>query len=113
MSDDALTKALAAATEAAQDSKQLELMHTVLMAQAIAAAVQPQQCQHHDTKSQRPFDARKWWTIGGLACVGGCIACALALAFAMAFIALAIGATCATACLLILRRMWRDYLNGR
>ena len=57
MSDDALAKALAAAAEASQDSKQLELMKTVLVAQAITAAIQPHQCQHHDEKTQQPFDA--------------------------------------------------------
>lgn len=112
MSDDALTKALAAAAEASQDSKQLELMKTVLVAQAISQAIQPQQCQH-DHRTQQPFDPRKWVTIGGLAIVGGCVACALAFAFAMAAIAVAIAATCATGCFLVLRSLYRDFINGR
>ncbi|MFF4040533.1 hypothetical protein [Streptomyces sp. NPDC001816] len=110
--NDALTNALAAAAEAGQDSRELELVKAVLVAQTIAQAIQPQQCQH-DQKPQQPFDARKWWTIGGLACVGGCVACALALAFAMAAIAVAIGATCATGCFLVLRSLYRDFTNGR
>lgn len=113
MSDDALNKALAAAAEASVDSQQLELVKAVLTAQAISQAMQPHTCQHDHHQQQRPFDARKWATIGGLAAVGGCVACALALAFAMAAIAVAIAATCATGCFLILRALWRDYLAGR
>lgn len=112
MSDDALSKALAAAAEASQDSKQLELMRTVLVAQAITQAIQPHQCQH-DHQTQKPFDARKWWTIGALVCVGGCVACALAFAFAMAAIAVAIAATAGTGSFLVLRSLYRDFTNGR
>jgi hypothetical protein len=112
MSDDALQKALAAVAEASDDSRQLELVKAVLTAQAISQAMQPHTCQH-DQQQTKPFDARKWATIGALAAIGGCIACALALAFAMAAIAVAIVATCGTGCFLILRAMWRDYLNGR
>jgi ferric-dicitrate binding protein FerR (iron transport regulator) len=112
MNDDALSKALAAATEAADDSRQLELVKAVLTAQAISQAMQPHTCQH-DHQQPKPFDARKWWTIGAVVTAGGCVACALALAFAMATIAVAIAATCATGCFLILRALWRDYLNGR
>ncbi|MFB7577193.1 hypothetical protein, partial [Streptomyces sp. NPDC056165] len=105
-------KALAAANEASIDSQQLELVKAVLTAQAISQAIQPHTCQH-DHQQPTPFDARKWWTIGGLACAGACVACVLALAFAMAFIAIAIAAACATGCFLILRALWRDYLAGR
>lgn len=112
MSDDALQKAIAAAGQAADDSRQLELVKAVLTAQTLAQAMQPHTCQH-DHQQPKPFDARKWWTVGGLVVVGGCVACALALAFAMAFIAVAIAATCGTGCFLILRSMWRDYLNNR
>ncbi|MFF7895975.1 hypothetical protein ACFZDI_29490 [Streptomyces sp. NPDC007907] len=113
MSDDALTKALAAAAEASSNSKQLELMQAVVIGQALAQAMQqPHSCQH-DHQPRKEFDARKWWTIGGFAVVGGCVACALAIAFAVATVAFAIGATCATGCFLVLRSMWRDYLNNR
>ncbi|MGV4890394.1 hypothetical protein ACSR0Z_28020 [Streptomyces viridosporus] len=112
MSDDALQKALAAATEAASDSRQLELVKAMLTVQAINQAQQPHTCQH-DHQQPKPFDARKWATIGGLAAIGGCVACALALAFAMAAIAVAIAATCGTGCFLILRSLWRDYLTHR
>ncbi|MEU5247307.1 hypothetical protein AB0G81_24955 [Streptomyces asoensis] len=114
MSDDALQNALAAAAVAADDSRQLELVKAVLTAQTIAAAMQPHTCQHdHQVPQRQPFDARKWCTVGGLVVVGGCIACGLALAFAMAFIAVAVAATCGTGCFIILRSMWRDYLNHR
>lgn len=107
MNEDALKEALAAATEAADDSRQLELVKAVLTAQAIAQAIQPHQCQH-DHQQPKPFDARKWWTVGAVVTAGGCIACALAFAFAMAAIAVAIAATCGTGCFLILRSLWRD-----
>ncbi|MGW2169019.1 hypothetical protein ACWC1C_00640 [Streptomyces sp. NPDC001705] len=112
MSDDALSKALAAAGQAADDSRQLELVKAVLTAQAIGQAMQPHTCQH-DHPQAKPFDARKWWTIGGLVVVVGCVACFLALAFAMAMVAVAIGGTCGTGCFLILRSLWRDYLDNR
>ncbi|MBJ6633354.1 hypothetical protein BIU87_20740 [Streptomyces sp. ZS0098] len=114
MNEDALTKALAAATEAAADSQQLEVVKAVLIAQAISrAADQPQHTCQHDHQQPKPFDAKKWWTIGGFAVVGGCVACALALAFALAATAVAIAATCATGCFLILRSLWRDYAKHR
>ncbi|MGA5668998.1 hypothetical protein ACPCTG_26385 [Streptomyces pseudogriseolus] len=112
MNNDALTKALAAATEAADNSQQLEVVKAVLIAQAISQAAQ-QQHTCHDHQQPKPFDAKKWWTIGGFAVVGGCVACALALAFAMAMVAVAIAATCATGCFLILRSLWRDYAKHR
>ncbi|MEV8552578.1 hypothetical protein AB0L04_22515 [Streptomyces glaucescens] len=113
MNNDALTRALAAASEAAQDSRQLELVQAFLTAQAISQAMQPQTCQHDHHQQARPFDARKWATIGGLAAVGGCVACALALAFAMATIAVAIAACAGTGALLILRTLWRDVAKNR
>ncbi|WP_121709321.1 hypothetical protein [Streptomyces sp. E5N91] len=109
---EALEKALAAATEAATDSQQLELVKAVLTAQAIGQAMQPHTCQHNH-QQPKAFDARKWWTIGGLATVGGCVACALALAFAMAAIAVAIAACCGTGCFLILRALVRESRTGR
>jgi hypothetical protein len=112
---DALQKAEAAVAKAENNTDVLAVAMAALEL-AKAAQQQPQHhgCQHdHQAPKQQPFDARKWWTIGGFAVVGGCVACALAFAFAMAAIAVAIGATCATGCLLVLRSMWRDYLNNR
>ena len=110
---DSLAKAEAAVTEAQTNTAVVQLALAAVELAKVAATAQAQQpaCQHHGPKST--FDAKKWWTVGGLAIVGGCVACALALAFALAAVAVAIGATCATACFLILRSVWRDYRGGR
>lgn len=113
MSD--LEKAARDAVEAADNT---ELVRQIVVALQVQQVLNGQQltdrksaCQHQAPKQE--FDTKKWLTIGGLACVGGCVACALALAFAVAMTAVAIGGVCATACLLILRSMWRDYQKGR
>lgn len=105
MSDDALQKALEAVGEASKDSQQLELMKAALMGQAIAQAMQPQQpaCQH---AHKEPVNVGKWI---GLALAVGVGSVGLALGF----LAVAIAAPCATACLLVLRSMWRDYQKNR
>ncbi|MEV7125858.1 hypothetical protein [Streptomyces sp. NPDC093260] len=108
---DALDKAEAAVREASSNTDVLAVAMAALDL-AKSAQAQTQQsagCDHNHST----FDAKKWWTIGGLAIIGGCVACALAFAFAIASIAVAIGATCSTACLLVLRAMWRDYRNGK
>lgn len=110
---DALDKAEAAVTAAERNSDVLQVAKAALeLAKAAQAQQQTQHqgCQH---TPQQQFDARKWLTIGGLAIVGGCVACALAMAFALASIAVAIGGTCATVCLLVLRSMWRDFTKTR
>lgn len=109
-----LAKAEAALAEASRNTDVVQLAMAALDVAKMAAAStqqQPHQCEHHGPKPE--FNAKKWWTIGGLAIVGGCVACALALAFALAAVAIAIGATCATGCFVILRSVWRDYLNTR
>ncbi|MGP4084161.1 hypothetical protein [Streptomyces sp. KR55] len=104
---DPLAKAEAAVTEAETNTVAVQLaLAAVELAKAVQQQPQHQGCQH---TPQQQFNARKWWTIGGLAIVGGCVACALAMAFAVAMIAIAIGGTCSTVCLLVLRSMWRDY----
>ena len=109
---DALDKAELAAREAETNTVAVQLaLAAVELAKVASAQQQAPACQHHGPKST--FDAKKWWTVGGLAIVGGCVACALALAFALASVAIAIGATCATACLLVLRGMWRDLTKTR
>lgn len=102
-----------AAIEAADNTRTLELITALLQTQAIAQGAQLQQphtCQHH---APHHFDTKKWITIGGLAIVGGCVVCALAFAFALAATAVAIGGTCATVCLLVLRSMWRQYMSEK
>jgi hypothetical protein len=109
-----LAKAEAAAAEASRNTDVVQLAMAALEVAKMAAAngqPQPHQCEHHTKQDQ--FNAKKWWTIGGFVIVGGCVACALALAFALAATAIAIGATCATGSLLVLRSMWRDFQRGR
>jgi len=106
-----LGKAEAAAREAETNTVAVQLALAAVELAKAAAQQQAPACQHHEARST--FDAKKWWTIGALAIVGGCVACALALAFAMAAVAVAIGATCATVCLLILRSVWNDIRGGR
>ncbi|OLE25501.1 MAG: hypothetical protein AUG49_10535 [Catenulispora sp. 13_1_20CM_3_70_7] len=98
--------------EASADTAAVQVaLAAVELAKLASAQQQPHHCEHHTPKQD--FNAKKWWTIGGLAIVGGCVACALALAFAVAMTAVAIGGTCATVCLLVLRSMWRDYQKGK
>ncbi|MFJ4785494.1 hypothetical protein [Streptomyces sp. NPDC088794] len=102
-----LDKAEAAVREASADTAAVQVaLAAVELAKIATTQQQRPACEHHAPTPD--FNARKWWTIGGLAVVGGCVACVLALAFAAALIALAIGGTCATGCLLVLRSMWRD-----
>lgn len=108
-----LAKAEAAVTEAAVNTAAVQVaLAAVELAKLANSQQQPPACQHQAPR-QDDFNARKWLTIGALVCVGGCVACTLALAFAVAMTAIAIGATCATACLLVLRSMWRDYRRGK
>jgi hypothetical protein len=104
VNDDALTNALAAAAEASKDSKQLELMQAVVIGQAIAQAMQPQ--QPAPAPARQEFDAKKWVTIGGLCLAGGLVASLFAVAVAIGAVSVAILA-------LVLRGLWRDYLNHR
>ncbi|MGW2226812.1 hypothetical protein [Streptomyces formicae] len=110
MTDDALQKAQDAVTAAETNTVAVQLALAAVELAKAAQQPQHQGCQH---TPQQQFDAKKWLTIGGLACIGGCVACALVLAFAVAMTAVAIGGTCATGCLLVLRSLWADYRKGR
>lgn len=110
---DPLAKAEAAVTEAQTNTAVVQLALAAVELAKVAATAQAQQPACHHQAPQPEFNAKKWLTIGSLAIIGGCVACALALAFALAAVGIAIGATCATACLLILRSMWREYRGGR
>lgn len=106
-----LGKAEAAVSAAETNTVAVQLaLAAVELAKTAQQQPQHQGCQH---TPQQQFNARKWLTIGGVLAVGGCVACVLALAFAVAMTAVAIGATCATGCFLILRSMWTDYRKGR
>jgi hypothetical protein len=107
-----LDRAEAAVREASTDTAAVQVaLAAVELAKLAASQQQPHTCQH--PAPQPEFNAKKWWTIGGLAIVAACTACFLALAFAVAAIAAAIGGTCATVCLLVLRSMWREHQKGR
>lgn len=109
--NEALDKAEAAAREAETNTVAVQLaLAAVELAKVASARQQAPACQHQAPR-QPEFNTRKWLAIGGLAIVGGCVACFMAMAFAVAAVAVAIGATCATACLLVLRSMWRDLTN--
>ena len=104
--NDELMKAAREAVDASDNSRQLELIAAVLTAQQLLNQQQPTPVVHQTTQ---PFDARKWLTVGAVAVAGGGVACFLALAAALLAVAVAVGGVCATACLIVLRSMWRDY----
>ncbi|MFI2202685.1 hypothetical protein ACH47Z_18270 [Streptomyces sp. NPDC020192] len=104
-----LAKAEAAVTEAATNT---DVIRLALAAVELAKTAQQQPTSVVQQTTQ-PFDTRKWLTIGGLVIVGGCVACFLAAALALVAVAVAVGGACATACLLILRALWRDFQRGR
>lgn len=107
-----LARAEAAVREATVDTAAVQVaLAAVELAKTAAAQQQPHHCQQHAPQPQ--FDSRKWLTIGGLAIVGACTVCFLAMAAALLAVAVAVGGTCATACLLILRSMWRDLRKTR
>lgn len=108
---DALDKAEAAVTAAERNTDVLEVARAAMeLAKLSVQQPQHQGCQHQAPKPE--FDSKKWLTIGGLAIGGGCVACVLAIAFAMFVVAVAIGGICATACLIVLRDMWRSSRKG-
>ncbi|MFE2684014.1 hypothetical protein [Streptomyces mirabilis] len=103
---DPLTKAEAAVTEAETNTVAVQLaLAAVELAKAATSQKEASACQHQAAPAPQ-FHAKKWMVIGGTACV-------CSLAFALASIAIAIGACCATACLLVVRSMWRDFQRGR
>lgn len=103
MSD--IEKAAREAVEAAANSEQLALITAVLKAQQIAQLAQQQPAAPAPVQRQSG-GAAKWVGIG----VGGSI---FLLTVAVSAVAVAISAVCLTACLIILRSMWRDYQKGR
>ncbi|MFH9938528.1 hypothetical protein ACH4OT_04295 [Streptomyces murinus] len=100
MSD--LEKAARDAVEAADNSEMVKQIAAVLAAQQLLSQQQPQV----PAAPAQPFDAKKWVVIGA-------IAVSVGMAAALFAVAVAIGAVCATTCLLILRAMWRDFQKGK
>ncbi|MGQ4358882.1 hypothetical protein [Streptomyces sp. SAS_272] len=101
---DAVEKAEAAVRAAEVDSVAVQLaLAAVELAKAATAqreAVAP------PPAPASKFDARKWWTIGGLGIAGGLVASLFAVAVAIGAVSVAILA-------LVLRSLWRDFQKGR
>ncbi|MEV6835526.1 hypothetical protein AB0N17_13580 [Streptomyces sp. NPDC051133] len=97
-----LEKAARDAVEAADNTELTRQIVAILAAQQLLNQQQPAQ----PAAPAQPFDAKKWVVIGG-------VVVSVGLVGALFAIAIAIGATCATACLLILRSLYRDYLKGK
>ena len=101
MSD--LEKAARDAVEAADNTQMVQQIAAILAAQQLLNQQQPQQPA---PVQRQEFNATKWLVIGGVVVSVGLVASVFA-------VALAIGATCATACLLILRGLWADFQKGK
>lgn len=101
MSD--LEKAARDAVEAADNTRQIELIAAVLQAQQMLNAQQPPACQH---PAKPEFDTKKWLVIGGVVTVGS-------LAASLFAVAVAIGAVSVAILALVLRAMWRDLQKGK
>ncbi|MFF9168287.1 MULTISPECIES: hypothetical protein [unclassified Streptomyces] len=101
MSD--IEKAVRDAVEAADNTEMARQIAAILAAQQLLNAQQP---AAPAPAVRQEFDAKKWLVIGG-------VAVSLGLVGALFAVAVAIGAVCATACLLILRGLWADYQKGR
>lgn len=98
-----LQKAEAAALEAAENTDVARIVAAVLAAQQIA---QQQPAAAPAPAPVRPFDSRKWLTIGGLGIAGGLVASLFAVAVAIGAVSVAILA-------LVLRSIWHDVQRGR
>jgi hypothetical protein len=99
----ALEKAAREAVEAAENTELTRQIAAILAAQQLLNA------QQHNPVAQQatqPFDAKKWVVIGG-------VVVSVGLVGALFAVAIAVGATCATACLLILRGLWADFQKGK
>jgi hypothetical protein len=97
-----LEKAARDAVEAADNTELTRQIAAILAAQQLLNQQQTPVAQ----QATQPFDAKKWVVIGGVVVSAGLVASLFA-------VAIAIGATCATACLLILRGLWADFQKGK
>ncbi|MFE1024951.1 hypothetical protein ACFW5I_10350 [Streptomyces sp. NPDC058818] len=99
MSD--LERAARDAVEAADNAELVRQIAAVLAAQhSLSAQAPPVPVPRHE------FSATKWLVIGG-------VVVSVGLAAALFAVAVAIGAVCATACVLVLRGLWADYQKRR
>ncbi|MFH8799678.1 hypothetical protein ACH4F6_08800 [Streptomyces sp. NPDC017936] len=99
---DAIEKAARDAVEAADNTEMVKQIAAILAAQQLLAAQQPAAPQ----PVRREFNATQWLVIGG-------VVVSVGLVGALFAVAIAIGAVCATACLLILRGLWADFQKGK
>lgn len=100
---DALERAAREAVEAADNTQMVQQIAAILAAQQLLNQQQPQA----PAPAPRPeFNATKWLVIGGVTVSVGMVGALFA-------VAIAIGAVCATACLLVLRGLWADYQRGK
>ncbi|MGW7239718.1 hypothetical protein ACWGJB_31010 [Streptomyces sp. NPDC054813] len=100
---DALKKAEAAVTEAADNTDVVRIVAAVLAAQ---------QAQPAAVAAPAPAPRRHPVGLYVTAGIGGAVALSfLAMAAAVLAVAVAVGGVCATVCLLTLRSMWRDLNN--
>lgn len=99
-----LEKAARDAVEAADNTELTRQIAAILAAQQLLAQQQPPATVGQQPKV--PFNATQWLVVGGVVVSVGLVASLFA-------VALAIGATCATVCLLILRSVWQDVQKGR
>lgn len=101
---DAVEKAARDAVAAEENTEMVRQIAAILAAQQLLNTQQP--TTSVGQKPTQPFDTKKWLVIGG-------VVVSVGLVGALFAVAIAIGATCATACLLILRSLWSDLTKGR
>lgn len=106
---DALEKAEQAVREASDNTDVARIVAAVLAAQQ-ATQQRPAPVARQATQ---PFDAKKWLVIGGVAVSVSLAGSLFAAAIALIAVAVTVGGVCATACLLVLRSMWRDFQRGK
>ena len=97
-----LDKAEAAVRDAAANTDVVRIVAAVLATQAAQQQPAP------TTPPPAPAPRRIPVSYLALAIVGAGALTALAMAAALLAVAVAVGSVCATACLLVLRSMWRD-----
>jgi hypothetical protein len=90
-----------AAQDAVAASENTELVRQITAILAAQQVLNAQQAPAQPQQMQPEFSAKKWLVIGGVVVSGG-------LVLSLFAVAIAIGAVCATTCLLILRSVWRD-----
>ncbi|MEU0752015.1 hypothetical protein [Streptomyces albogriseolus] len=95
-----IEKAARDAVEAADNAELVRQIAAVLAAQQLIGT-HPQPVP----VPRQEFSATKWLVVGGVVVSVGLVAALFA-------VAIAIGAICATACLLVLRGLWADFQKG-